>query len=80
MSDITCHLSCVGCHPDMEKDNFFTQAMIEPKLFYPANYNKSEFAKKQRKMFLTTTMTKIGPPHKIFLFLAWPGLKHIPGK
>ena len=27
------------------------------------NYNKGEFATKKRKRLLTTTMSKIGPPH-----------------
>ena len=37
---------------DMEKDNFLTEAMFDPKLFYPkkcVNFDKSEFATKQRK-------------------------------
>ena len=36
--------------PEMEKDNFFTQARFELKLFYPkkcVNWGKSEFATKQ---------------------------------
>ena len=52
---------------DMEKDNFFTRARIEPKLFYPKQVRKlqkkSEFAAQQRKMYLTTTLSKIGSPH-----------------
>jgi hypothetical protein len=36
--------------------NHFTQTRC-------VNYNKSEFATKQRKMFLTTTMNKIALPH-----------------
>ena len=35
--------------------NYFTQNSC-------VNYNKSKFATKQRKMYLTTTMSKIGPP------------------
>ena len=48
-------------HPDMEKDNFLTQARFVPKLFYPkkcVNFDKIEFATKQRKMYLTTSMSK----------------------
>ena len=40
--------------PDMEKENFLTQARFNPKLFYPKkckNFDKSEFATKQRKMY-----------------------------
>ena len=44
---------------DMKKYISFTGARIKPKLVYP----KSEFAIKQGKMYLTTTMRKIGPPH-----------------
>ena len=54
------------CQLDMEKDNFFTQARVEPNYFTQnrcVNYNKSEFAKQQRKMYLTSTMSKIGLPH-----------------
>ena len=29
------HMAFVPSQADMEKDNFFTQARIEPKLFYP---------------------------------------------
>ena len=50
---------------DMEKDNCFTQAKFQPKLFYPkkcVNCDKSEFATKQRKMYLTTSMSKIRLP------------------
>ena len=45
----------------MEKDNVFTQAKFQPKLYHPkkfVNCNKSEFATKQRKMYLTTSMSK----------------------
>ena len=51
---------------DMEKDNFFTPARFEQKLFYPrkcVTCDKSEFATKQRKMCLTTSMSKIRLPH-----------------
>ena len=51
---------------DLEKYNFFTRARIEPKLFTPircVNYNKSEFAIKQSKMFLTACISKKEPPH-----------------
>ena len=54
------------CEPDMEKDNFFTPARFEQKLFYPrkcVTCDKSEFATKQRKMCLTTSMSKIRLPH-----------------
>ena len=50
----------------MEKDNFFTQARFDPKLFYTkkfANFDKSEFATKQPKMYLTTSMNKTRLPH-----------------
>ena len=50
----------------MEKDNFFTPARFEQKLFYPrkcVTCDKSEFATKQRKMCLTTSMSKIRLPH-----------------
>ena len=52
--------------PFMEKDNFFTQARIEPKLFYSKKVRKlqqKEFATKQRKMYLIITMSKIELPH-----------------
>ena len=39
----------------MEKDKYFN-------LNRCVNYNKSEFAKEHRKMYLTTTMSKIGLP------------------
>ena len=45
---------------DMEKDNFLTQEKFDPNLFYPKKwviFDKSEFATKQRKMFLTTIMS-----------------------
>ena len=51
---------------DMEKENLFTQASFEQKLFYPkkcVNCNKSEFATKQRKIYVTKSMSKIRPPH-----------------
>ena len=47
---------------DMEKDNLFTEASFEQKLFYPkkcVNCKKSEFATKQRKMYFA----KIILPH-----------------
>ena len=50
---------------DMEKVNFVTQARFEPKLFYPkkcVNCNKSDFATKQRKIYLATIMSKIRLP------------------
>ena len=61
----------IGCgisrwEPDMEKDNFLTQARFDPKLFDPkkcVNFDKSEFATKQRKMYLTTSMSKTRLPH-----------------
>ena len=49
-----------------KKDNYFTQARFDPKLFYPkkcVNFDKSEFATKQRKMYLTTSMNKTRLPH-----------------
>ena len=55
-----------GDEADMEKYNLFTQASLEPKLFYPkkcVNCNKSEFATKQRKMYFTKSMSKIRLPH-----------------
>ena len=52
---------------DMETGNFFfTQARFDPKLFYPkkcVNFVKSEFATKQRKIYLTTSMSKTRLPH-----------------
>ena len=45
---------------------FFTQARFDPKLFYPkkcVNFEKSEFATKQRKIYLTTSMSKTRLPH-----------------
>ena len=51
---------------DMEKDNFLTQARFDPKPFYPkkcVNFDKGEFATKQRKMYLTTSMSKTRLPH-----------------
>ena len=56
-----------ACQADMEKYNFFTRARIEPKLFlqnWCVNYNKSKYATRQHKISLTTTMSKIGLPHK----------------
>ena len=50
----------------MEKDNFFTPARFEQKLFYPrkcVTCDKSEFTTKQRKMCLTTSMGKIRLQH-----------------
>ena len=50
----------------MENDKKFTKARIEPKLFYPnmcVKYNKSEFATKQGNLYLTRTMSQVGPPH-----------------
>ena len=50
----------------MEKDKFLTPARFEQKLFYPrkcVTCDKSEFATKQREMFLTTRMSKIRLPH-----------------
>ena len=52
--------------PDMEKHIFFTPARFEQQLFYPrkcVTCDKSEFATKQRKMCLTTSMSKIRLPH-----------------
>ena len=45
---------------------FFTPARFEQKIFYPrkcVTCDKSEFATKQRKMCLTTSMSKIILPH-----------------
>ena len=56
----------VLCGSDMEKDNYFTPARFEQKLFYPTKCvtcDKSEFATKQRKICLTTSMSKIRLPH-----------------
>ena len=42
----------------MEKDNFLAQAKFDPKQFYPkkrVNFNKSEFATKQRKICMSKT-------------------------
>ena len=53
--------------PDMEKRPFFfTPTRFEQKLFYQRkckNCNKSELVTKQRKLYLTTCMNKIGLPH-----------------
>ena len=53
---------------EMEKNNFLTQAQFKPKLFYPkkcVNCEKNKFTKtkKQRKMYLKTTINKIRLPH-----------------
>ena len=51
---------------DMEKDNFFTPAKFEQKLFYPrkcVTCDKREFATKQHKMCLTTSISKIRLPN-----------------
>ena len=48
-----------------KKHNVFTQARLEAKLFYPkkcVNFDKSEFATKQRKVYLTISMSKIRLP------------------
>ena len=40
----------------------YSAKLFDPK--YVRKYNKSEFATKQRKMYLTTTVSQIGPPHR----------------
>ena len=49
---------------------FSTQASFDPKLFYPqkkcVNYDKSEFVTKQRKIYLTASMSKV----KIYQIIA----------
>ena len=55
-----------SCSADMEKDNLFTQASFEQKLFFPkkcVNCNKGEFATKQRKMYFTKIMSKVRLQH-----------------
>ena len=51
---------------DMEKNKHkFTQVMFDPKLFYLkkcVNFDKSELAIKQYKMYLTTSMRKTRLP------------------
>ena len=50
----------------MEKDNLFTQASFEPKLFNPKKRvicNKSKFATKQRTLYFTKNYEKIRLPH-----------------
>ena len=52
--------------PYMVKDHFFTQARFDPKLFYLEkclNFDKSEFATKQRKIYLKTSISKTRLPH-----------------
>ena len=49
----------------MEKDNFLNKQGLSQNYFTRnrcVNYNKREFATKQRRMYLTTTMSKKGPP------------------
>ena len=49
-----------------KKTIFFTPARFEQKLFYPrkcVTCDRSEFATKQHKMWLTTSMSKIRLPH-----------------
>ena len=51
---------------DMKKDNFFTQAKFQQKLFYPKKYiscDESCFATKQCKMYSTKSMSNIRLPH-----------------
>ena len=43
-------------HKEGLSQNYYTQ-------YRAINYNKSEFATKQRKVYLTTNMSKKGPPH-----------------
>ena len=48
-----------------KKNIFLNTARFEQKLFYPrkcANWDKSEFATKKHKMYLTTSMSKIRLP------------------
>ena len=48
-----------------KKTIFVTLARVDPKLFCLkkcVNFDKSEFATKQRKMYLTTSMSKIRLP------------------
>ena len=56
-------LCLINIRTDMGKKHFFfIKARLEPKLFYPkkcVKCNKSEFATKQRKMYLTKSMIKI---------------------
>ena len=50
----------------MEEDIFFTRARFDPKLVYQkkwVNFDKSELVTKQRKMYLTTSMSKTRLPH-----------------
>ena len=64
----------------MEKYNSFTQAKFQSKLSYPnkcVNCDQSEVATKQRKMYLTTSMSKIRLPHifrgKNYVIINRPG-------
>ena len=67
MSLVTCQMSHFVCHLSRHgKRQFFIQARFEPKLFYPkkcVNCDNCEFATKQRKLYLTTSMSKIRMPH-----------------
>ena len=58
--------SKTSAHIQTWKFFFFTPARFEQELFYPrkcVTCDKSEFATKQRKMCLTTSMSKIRLPH-----------------
>ena len=48
----------------MEKTTFLHKQGLRPNYFTRCvNYNKSEFWTKQCKLYLTTTLSKIGPQH-----------------
>ena len=56
----------VHFYSDIKNTTLFTQERIEQNYFTPnrcKNDNISEFATKQCKVYLTTTMSKIGTPH-----------------
>ena len=61
---VTFHLAPVT-YQTWKKTIFFTQARFHPELFYPkkcANFDKSEFATKKSKMYLTTKKSKTRLP------------------